>query len=349
MAEVSRKDSPVRQVSSHSHSQLTFANPKLSQKKLSWKDGRRACSIFIGIDEPLFNRLGKNMTAAVKLAQDQVDELNIIFSEQVFDSGSDGERYFRLGRVQVIFGLCDGIANCTLDSTIYLSAFKDYREHCLNYIFAYSTFVDAVGRAHVGSVCQKFYNTGFVTFLSYGLDRKFEESSSTFAHEVAHNFGARHDGDYDDCRGQGFIMSSGKTKRNFSSCSISSMKQTLENLEQKANGVGDCFKDQLANNPHPTMETSLCGNGIVEPGEQCDCGNDLEACHNQHCYPAHISELDLSKDLNARFCRFTPKSSDEDQPIPESPEINLSHSLFASVSVVIMVAVSMCATMSGFE
>ncbi len=42
-----------------------------------------------------------------------MERLTLLF--KVFDSGSDSDRYFRLARVQIMFGSCDGFEseNCT--------------------------------------------------------------------------------------------------------------------------------------------------------------------------------------------------------------------------------------------
>ena len=52
-------------------------------KRSSWDSRGRACVVFIGIDEPLFEQHDKNLTAVVKLAQDHVEALNDIFIDQV--------------------------------------------------------------------------------------------------------------------------------------------------------------------------------------------------------------------------------------------------------------------------
>ena len=51
----------------------------------------------------------------------------------------------------------------------------------------------------------------------------------------------------------------------FSPCSVQQIKDFVETVEN-----GQCFQ------PHSSNE-SLCGNGVVESGEECDCG-DEETC-----------------------------------------------------------------------
>ena len=90
------------------------------------------------------------------------------------------------------------------------------------------------------------------------------------------------------------------------------MKSKLRDLELKSNGVSDCFVDLRADIPNPAVETSLCGNGMEEPGEQCDCGSDNEACQHEHCYPAHVSAWDRKKAGPAIFATiFFPVASAE--------------------------------------
>lgn len=50
---------------------------------------------------------------------------------------------------------------------------------------------------------------------------------------------------------------------NFSNCSRQALERAL------LAGMGSCLFAQAAD-PHPM--TSMCGNQLVEPGEQCDCG-----------------------------------------------------------------------------
>jgi hypothetical protein len=36
-------------------------------------------------------------------------------------------------------------------------------------------------------------------------------------------------------------------------------------------------------NPPKLFVSSTCGNGVVEPGEECDCGSSVEECHDRCC------------------------------------------------------------------
>lgn len=46
----------------------------------------------------------------------------------------------------------------------------------------------------------------------------------------------------------------------------------------------------------------VCGNFIVELGEECDCGEDYLECQDACCYPGTISLYDLSANHSARPC-----------------------------------------------
>ena len=43
----------------------------------------------------------------------------------------------------------------------------------------------------------------------------------------------------------------------------------------------------------------------VEPGEQCDCGNNESDCNDPCCYPAHISRYERSLNSSAKSCQRT--------------------------------------------
>ena len=114
----------------------------------------------------------------------------------------------------------------------------------------------------------------------------------TFSHEIGHSFGAPHDSG--GCEGGGeaghFLMhetgSLGLQPRNMelSPCSRGNMTQVVSTRHH-------CW----------TVDTSaqgVCGNGIVEGWEECDCG-DAEQCRDQCCVP-------LGDPGGRRPCRLVP-------------------------------------------
>lgn len=118
-----------------------------------------------------------------------------------------------------------------------------------------------------------------------------------FAHETGHTFGAVHDCTEDACpvsqssqdccplsadscdaNGQ-FIMnpSTGENIEDFSPCSVGNICSGLSR-----NVDGECLTD---NRNVGTITGSQCGNGIVEEGEDCDCGGADDCQENNCCNP----------------------------------------------------------------
>lgn len=118
-----------------------------------------------------------------------------------------------------------------------------------------------------------------------------------FAHETGHTFGAVHDCTERDCpvnsasqsccplsanscdANSDFIMnpSTGEGISNFSPCSIGNI---CSGLARNING--QCLTD---NRNVGTITGSQCGNGIVESGEDCDCGGADDCGENSCCNP----------------------------------------------------------------
>lgn len=247
-------------------------------------EGRnKACDVLIAIDQPLWEQHDKNMTLLVDLAKEHVQGLNRIYSQQVFVDNYESY-YFHLKRVQVAFGICESHLfdekNCTEQRQVFLKAFdvQSPLDFCLSYVLTYLDFHNGTaGLASVGTVCRPRFNTGFVTMLNFGLERSLDESVITLAHEVAHSFNAAHDNEFaaneTECHGQGYIMDElyNSTSRNnsdkFSPCSLRAMKAKLDELTRSSSD--NCFRDLNYSEDDSDLQIALCGNGIVEAGEEC--------------------------------------------------------------------------------
>uniref|UniRef100_A0A3Q2WHC1 ADAM metallopeptidase domain 19a n=1 Tax=Haplochromis burtoni TaxID=8153 RepID=A0A3Q2WHC1_HAPBU len=108
-------------------------------------------------------------------------------------------------------------------------------------------------------------------------------AAATMAHEIGHNFGMSHD--HDSCcveatADQGGCVMAAATghpfPRVFSYCS----KRDLDRYFQKGGGM--CLYN--IPNMNNLVGGKKCGNGFVEDGEECDCGEPDE-CENDCCNP----------------------------------------------------------------
>uniref|UniRef100_A0A3P8TZW8 ADAM metallopeptidase domain 9b n=1 Tax=Amphiprion percula TaxID=161767 RepID=A0A3P8TZW8_AMPPE len=131
-----------------------------------------------------------------------------------------------------------------------------------------------LGMAFVGTVCSVTTSGGINVYS----DNNLAFISTVVAHEMGHNLGMNHDNSRCNCNGNSCIMGASATgSTTFSRCSA----EDFERLVVRGGGV--CLRNQ----PSQTDVVGIaeCGNGRLEDGEQCDCGQP-EECDNQCCDPA---------------------------------------------------------------
>uniref|UniRef100_A0A672NW75 Disintegrin and metalloproteinase domain-containing protein 10 n=1 Tax=Sinocyclocheilus grahami TaxID=75366 RepID=A0A672NW75_SINGR len=161
--------------------------------------------------------------------------------------------------------------------------------HCLSTVRGSSGGICEKNK-HYSDGKRKSLNTGIITVQNYASHVPSKVSHITFAHEVGHNFGSPHDSGSDCTPGESktqdqkekgnYIMyaratSGDKFNNNkFSICSIHNISQVLDKKRYL------CFVES---------GQPICGNGMVEANEQCDCGYS-DQCKDKCCYDASAPE-----------------------------------------------------------
>ncbi|KAF4465012.1 Adam protease adm-b [Fusarium albosuccineum] len=152
-----------------------------------------------------------------------------------------------------------------------------------------------VGMAWIGNICSlRSGSRGGSSVASTNVVIRTAAEWQVFAHELAHNFGASHDCTSSTCSGNNaasccplsastcdadgqYLMNpqSGRSLESFSPCTIGTICTAMGRDMIDTS----CLVDE---DDVPDIEESQCGNGIVEPGETCDCGGE-EGCAEDSC------------------------------------------------------------------
>ncbi|XP_063145418.1 disintegrin and metalloproteinase domain-containing protein 10-like [Candoia aspera] len=178
---------------------------------------------------------------------------------------------------------------------LMLHSKANWNSYCLSYLLTDRDYSGILGIAFngqpgdSGGICSKYQhfqgkeaslNTGLITLQKYGQLLPPRMIHVTLAHEFGHSLGAYHDEskecshfDINTTRGK-YLMYSYATDGSefnndkFSPCSVAYISNILQHKKDR------CFAE---------TDRPICGNQIVDPGEECDIGSEeVDAC----CYGA---------------------------------------------------------------
>ncbi|XP_036138152.1 disintegrin and metalloproteinase domain-containing protein 20-like [Molossus molossus] len=141
--------------------------------------------------------------------------------------------------------------------------------HDVAHVFIKQEYTDALGLAFLGRVCHFRFNCGVDSFTN----DDFYNFAYIVSHEIGHNLGMDHDEKTCTCGQKTCIMFPSKASATrFSNCSYADFMNTMTRQT--------CL--YFSHDKWNTVQCTRCGNGVVEEGEECDCGT-LDLCMKDPC------------------------------------------------------------------
>ncbi|XP_030574515.1 disintegrin and metalloproteinase domain-containing protein 10 [Archocentrus centrarchus] len=322
--QVSAVEEPAKGVTHELDDKGSEDGPVILRKKRAAGKEKNTCQLYIQTDHFFFKYYGTREAVLAQISS-HVKAIDSIY--QGTDFMGIRNISFMVKRIRINTTEDERVssnpfrfANIGVEKFLELNSEQNHNDYCLAYVFTDRDFDDGVlGLAWVGApsgssggICErnklfsdgkkKSLNTGIITVQNYASHVPPKVSHITFAHEVGHNFGSPHDSGLvctpGESKEQGqkekgnYIMyaraTSGDRLNNnkFSICSIGNISAVLKVKKDS------CFLES----GHP-----ICGNGLVEEGEECDCGYN-DQCKEQCCYSADSEEGQKCKRKPGKAC-----------------------------------------------
>ncbi|NWI12206.1 ADA20 protein, partial [Crypturellus soui] len=237
-----------------------------------WWLHTRYVKLVVVIDHGIFLKAGENESEVFKIVMNVINVADSVYDQLSVQLYLTGLEIWTKG----------DLINKSTTAGKTLTDFNKWRRanltqrmsHDSAHLFVSHSFGKILGMAYVSGICNNHLAAAVESFR-----RRLPVFILTFIHELGHLLGMQHDGGSCKCRIKKCIMhESVSATKFFSDCSYRYFFDLLAT-------AGACLRQPPAPGSLYTLQRKYCGNEIVEDGEQCDCGSELNCRRDPCCHP----------------------------------------------------------------
>lgn len=238
---------------------------------LQYEDFPKYIELYIVVDKNVFDQEANNVSRVQTVVLDVVNIADATFEALKTHIVLVGlEIWTEKNLIDISTDITEVLQNFNkwrttsmVNRTVYDTAF----------LFLQQTFKNVFGKSYHSAICEPHFSAGIQVYLQNQSTR----FARGFSHELASHIGLGHDDSHCVCgESASCIMHTYHASVNrFSNCSI------LNFIELHEQGLLHC----LLNVPNIPSKFQLCGNGVLDKGEECDCGGPNTCIHDPCCNP----------------------------------------------------------------
>nr|XP_023486436.1 disintegrin and metalloproteinase domain-containing protein 5 isoform X8 [Equus caballus] len=269
-----------------------FQMRESSKRTESFKSFPRYLEMYIVVDKNLFDYMGSDIKAVTQKIIQIISFVNAMLTQlKMTVVISSIEIWSNKNKISTT-----GTPNNILFRFLNWKSTHLFQPYHTAYLFAYKKQPRFIGATFPRKICDKNYAAGVVLYPE-GLS--LESYTVSVVQLLGFNLGLSYD-DADGCYCSGDICTmspdavySGGAK-DFSTCSLDDFKHFASH-----SGL-NCLHNILPDTP-VYKQRKVCGNGVLEADEQCDCGT-LENCTHKSCCDPRTCSLKKGKDCGSGEC-----------------------------------------------
>ncbi|XP_058381246.1 disintegrin and metalloproteinase domain-containing protein 5-like isoform X3 [Diceros bicornis minor] len=275
----------------YSHNSL-YEVRKSSERTKLFKSFHRNLETYIVVDKNLFDYMGSDIKAVTQKIIQIIGFVNTMLTQlKMTVVISSIEIWSNKNKISTT-----GSPNHILSRFLEWKSKHLFRPHHIAYFFAFKKSPSFIGATFPGKICNKKYAAG-VALYPEGLS--LESYTISIVQLLGFNLGLSYE-DTDTCLCSGDICTMSPDAvysegvKDFSTCSLDDFKYFASN-----SGL-DCLQNIVPEVP-VYRQRSVCGNGVLEQGEQCDCGTPVNCTHKSCCDPRTCTKK-KGKDCGSGEC-----------------------------------------------